>query len=75
MLVHASTTPTASSKTYCPSDRQLRSWKEQERHQAFNISRLLGDEIVHHSDVVGASAVGAAPASFSAKHLASIALG
>ena len=40
-----------------------------------NISRtLVGNQIVDHSDVVGASPVGAAPAtsSFSTKHLASI---
>ena len=40
-----------------------------------NIRRtLVGDEIVDHSDVVGASSVGAAPttSSFSTQHLASM---
>ena len=42
--------------------------------QASNIRRtVVGNEIVHHSDVVGASPVGAAPttSSFSIQHLAS----
>ena len=44
-----------------------------EYRQVSNISRtLVGNEIVDHSDVVGASPVGAAPttSSFSTKHLA-----
>ena len=43
--------------------------------QVSNISRtLVGDKIVDHSDVVGASPVGAAPttSSFSTEHLASL---
>ena len=44
-------------------------------HQVSNIRRtLVGNKIVDHSDVVGASPVGAAPttSSFSTKHLASL---
>ena len=44
-------------------------------HQVSNIRRtLVGNQIVDHSDVVGASPVGAAPttSSFSTQHLASI---
>ena len=44
-------------------------------HQTSNISRtLVGNKIVNHSDVVGASPVGAAPttSSFSTEHLASV---
>ena len=44
-------------------------------HQTFDIRHtLVGDEILDHSDVVGASPVGAAPttSSFSTKHLASM---
>ena len=33
--------------------------------QSSNISRTLGDKIVDHSDVVGASPVGAAPTTIS----------
>ena len=43
--------------------------------QVSNISRtLVGNKIVDHSDVVGASPVGAAPttSSFSTEHLASL---
>ena len=43
--------------------------------QVSNISRtLVGNKIVNHSDVVGASPVGAAPttSSFSTEHLASL---
>ena len=42
--------------------------------QTSNISRILGNEIVDQSDVVGASPVGAAPitSSFSTYHLASM---
>ena len=46
-----------------------------EYRQVSNISRtLVGDKIVDHSDVVGASPVGAAPttSSFSTLHLASL---
>ena len=47
----------------------------QQYRQVSNISRtLVGNEMVDHSDVVGASPVGAAPttSSFSTKHLASL---
>ena len=43
--------------------------------EVYNISRtLVGNKIVDHSDVVGASPVGAAPTSpsFSTSHLASL---
>ena len=45
--------------------------------QISNISRTLGNKIVDHSDVVGASPVGAAPttSSFSTLHLASMGKG
>ena len=44
-------------------------------HQVSNISgTLVGDNIVDHSDVLGASPVGAAPttSSFSTEHMASL---
>ena len=50
-------------------------WPENDYRQVSNIRRtLVGNKIVDHSDVVGASPVGAAPttSSFSTKHLASL---
>ena len=38
------------------------SWSQDKYHKTSNISRtLVGNKIVDHSDVVGASPVGAAP--------------
>ena len=38
------------------------SWSQDKYHKTSNISRtLVGNKIVDHSDVVGASTVGAAP--------------
>ena len=63
--------------------QRLRSWLQYHRlpnasqiyRKVSNISRnLVGNEIIDHSDVVGASPVGAAPttSSFSTKHLVSM---